>query len=377
MMRFPAVRWMSVALVVFAARLAGAQGNLSTHGLGYPPGQLSTIAGTMGGSIGEGDAFSPLNPAAIGLLRSAIIFFQAEPEYRKLTVGGQQQRSSVSRFPVFVGELPLGSRWNIGLSASTLLDRTWETTIRDTQVVSGETLGATVIDRSEGSISDLRLALAFAPVAWVRLGVGGHVYTGRDVLTTARTFDNPDFAVDSQQTTLSFGGNAVSMGAQTVWPRLGSVAVSYRKGGALRVYNGDTKVGSATAPDHFGLTAMYLGIAGTTLAARAAHDSWGNTAGLSPTLNHHEGWDFGVGADVTGPKFGPSPVALRAGGRWRTLPFSPTADPVKERTVSFGFGFPMARGAVELHVGALRASRTSTIASETAWTISTGFAIRP
>ena len=50
---------------------------------------------------------------------------------------------------------------------------------------------------------------------------------------------------------------------------------------------------------------------------------------------------------------------------------------VKERTFSGGFGFPMGGGRVELHLGALRATRTSGNTTENAWTISTGFAIRP
>lgn len=367
---------LTVGLVPTGA--AHAQGNLSTQGLGFPPGQLSTPAISMGGAIGEADPFSPLNPASIGLLRTAIIFFQAEPEFREVRVGGQMLRSSVSRFPLFMGSLPLGPRWTLSVSASTLLDRTWQTTTRDTQFISIDTLAATVRSRSEGSISDLRLAAAFAATSWLRIGLGGHAFTGRDVLSAIRVFDDTGrFVRDTQQTTLSFGGNAVSVGAQTVWPRIGSIGVSYRRGGSLRAYNGDSTVGRATAPDHVGVSLMYLGITGTTLGVRAARDAWSNTRGLGQTLNVHEGWDLGLGADVTGPRFGDSPIGLRAGVRWRTLPFSPTVEAVKERTVSGGIGFPMAGGRVELHFGALRATRTTTIASENAWTISSGFALRP
>lgn len=367
----------AVAALLVATAL-DAQGTLSTQGLGFPPGQLSTPAISMGGSIGEADPFSPLNPASIGLLRTAIIFFQAEPEFREVRVGSQLVRSSVSRFPLFMGALPLGPRWTLGLAASTLLDRTWETTTRDTQFIGIDTLAATVGNRSEGSISDLRLAAAYAATSWLRIGVGGHAFTGRDVLRTTRAYDDTvRFVQDTQQTTLSFGGNAISGGVQAVWPRIGSAGVSYRHGGALRTYNGDSIVSRASAPDHFGLSLMYLGISGTSIAARAARDSWSRARGLSSTLNIHEGWDLALGADVTGPRFGDSPVGLRAGFRWRTLPFSPTPSAVKERTVSGGLGFPMAGGRVELHLGALRATRTSAIASENAWTISTGFALRP
>jgi hypothetical protein len=365
------------AVVSSAATLA-AQGTLSTQGLGYPPGQLSTPAGAMGGAIGEVDPFSPINPAALGLMSSPIVYFQAEPEYRELRIGGQLYRSSVTRFPVFLGGLPLGERWWISLSAATLLDRTWETTTRDTQFVGNDTLPGTITDRSEGSIADLRFAIAYAPAGWLRLGVAGHAYSGRDVLRTIRSFDDSTaFAGTLQSTTLSFGGNAISVGAQTVWPRVGTIGVSYRHGGTLRVYEGDQVLGRGSVPDHLGVSVAYLGLRGATLAARAAKDSWSQTQGVTSSGNIHEGWDVGFGADVTGPRFGGSPVALRAGVRWRTLPFSISDTPVKERTLSGGVGLPFASGRVELHLGVLRATRTSGNTSEGAWTISTGFGVRP
>ena len=368
----------ALTITVGAPRGAGAQGNLSTQGLGFPPGQLSTQATSMGGAIGEADPYSALNPASIGLLTTPIIFFQAEPEYRSVRIGGQLLRSSVARFPLFLGSMPLGPRWTISAAASTLLDRTWETTTRDTQIVNGDIVAATVLNRSEGSIADLRFAVSYATTSWLRIGVAGHAYSGRDVLKSSRTFDDTlRFVRDTQQTTLSFGGNALSVGAQTLWPRIGAIGVSYRRGGSLRTYNGDSTLSTGSVPDHFGVSLVYLGIAGTTLGVRAARDSWSNTKGLSSTLNVHEGWDIGVGADVTGPHFGGSPVGLRAGARWRTLPFSATTTPVKERSLSGGFGLPMAGGRVELHLGAVRATRTSGGTSENAWTISTGFGVRP
>jgi hypothetical protein len=354
-----------------------AQGTLSTQGLGFPPGQLSTAARTMGGAIGEVDPYSPLNPAAIGMLTSAIVMMQAEPEYRKVQVGSVSQRTSVARFPLFQGALPLGSRWAIGVAASTLLDRTWETTTPDSQTLP-ETIRWTNAERSEGSIADLRLALAFAPAPWIKIGVAGHAYSGRDQIRSIRTFeDTIRFAADTQGTTLSFGGNALSVGAMAIRPRLGALGVSYRKGSGISTEIGGTTVSTATVPDRFGVSAVYLGVRGAAFAFRAAKDKWSALEGMRSNLNIHEGWDMGVGADVSGPSMGSAPLALRAGGRWRTLPFSIDASPIKESTFSGGFALPLSRNRVELAMGALRASRTGTGATETAWTLSTGFSVRP
>ena len=378
------------ALTVGIAAGADAQGTLSTQGLGFPPGQLSTHAKSMGGATGETDPVSPLNPAAIGLLNAPILAFQVEPEYRELTIGGRSIRTTVSRFPLFMGALTLGGKWAVSLSASTLLDRTYETVTRDSQIVNGDSVNSTVTERSEGAINDVRVAVAYAPSTWLRIGVGAHALTGSDVLATTRAFDDTiRFVTDAQRTVVGFGGTAMSVGAITMFPRVGALGVTYRRGGSIRAYDDDLVVGSGRAPDHIGVSAVYLGIRGTALAVRAAKDNWSQLEGMARTLNVHEGWDMGVGADVTGPRFGSSAIGLRAGARWRTLPFAPSTTPVKEKTWSGGFVLPFARRGVELHVGALRASRsmdTNPIAdpfpgsspiSEKSWTLSTGFSVRP
>lgn len=365
-----------VALALLPAT-APAQGTLSTQGLGFPPGQLSTAARSTGGAIGELDPYSPLNPAAIGSLTSAIVMMQAEPEYRKVQIGEASHRTSVARFPLFQGALPLGSRWAIGVAASTLLDRTWETSTRDSQTVP-ELIRSTIIERSDGSIADLRLAVAYSPAAWFRIGVAGHAYSGRDQIRLIRAFDDTArFAADTQGTTLSFGGNAVSFGAVALRAGLGVIGVSYRKGSGISAEVGGTTASSARVPDRYGVSAVYSGIRGAAFAFRAAKDEWSALEGLRSDLSIHEGWDLGLGADVSGPRVGTGALALRVGGRWRTLPFSFDADPVKETTFSGGFALPLARNRVELSMGLLRASRSGTGASETAWTWSTGFSIRP
>jgi hypothetical protein len=374
-------RWLTaVAQIVFATELA-AQGTLSTQGLGFPPGQLSTRAITMGGAIGEVDPLSPLNPAAVGMLRTSIIMMQAEPEYREVKAGAASQRTSVARFPLFLGSMPLGPRWAVMASASTLLDRTWGTSARETQVVGVDTVGSTVSQSSDGSLADVRFAVSYRARAWLQLGFGGHAYSGNDVLKTIHAFDDTvRFSADTLRTALGFGGKAFSTGAVAFWPQVAAIGLTYRRGGTLNTYQGTKivpgRVGSA--PDHFGVSAEYLGIKGTALGLRVATDQWSRLKKLSPTMIVHEGLDIGAGADVLGPRFAGGQVGLRFGARTRTLPFSASATAVRERTLSVGFGLPLASQRAELSVGALRAARTGPVGqSENAWTISTGFLVRP
>ena len=70
---------------------------------------------------------------------------------------------------------------------------------------------------------------------------------------------------------------------------------------------------------------------------------------------------------------------LRAGYRWRTLPFGLSTSPVDEKTLSFGAGFIVGRGGRgAIDIATLRANRTAgSDLSETAWTLSVGITVRP
>src|SRR5688500_8106791 len=98
---------------------AGAQGNLSTQGFGYPPGQLSTTAMSLGGATGELDPASALNPATAALWGASVLFMQYEPEIRTVTSSGASARTTTARFPMVGVSMPLGRRLTAQVSAST------------------------------------------------------------------------------------------------------------------------------------------------------------------------------------------------------------------------------------------------------------------
>src|SRR6476659_2210484 len=85
--------------VAFVATRAQAQGTLGAQGFGYPPGQLSAYSRSLGGATGETDALSPINPAALALLRRGGLYIQSEQENRSLESGGQTGSTQVYRFP--------------------------------------------------------------------------------------------------------------------------------------------------------------------------------------------------------------------------------------------------------------------------------------
>jgi hypothetical protein len=377
----------TAGLLVVAATLLhgaslGAQANLSGQGLGFPTGQISTRAEGAGGAIAELDPLSMVNPAALGFIGTTTLFFQIEPEYRRVTIGSASDRTTTARYPLFTAILPLGSRWAFAISSATLLDRTWTTSVDSNVVLGTDTVSSTFLFGSSGSINDLRIAASWAPTQYVRFGLGGHLISGSDRVFVGRTFvQSAAFGNFADSTTLGFDGGAVSAGVELVVPSLAIASASFRKGGNLNATRNDTALGSARVPDRLGFSLAYIGAAGTQIAARTSLDKWSSLNALSQGTSHAvDAWDTSVGADVAGPRLGSWPLMLRIGGRWRTLPYTagPANDKVKEQSFSGGLGTTLGGGRVLTDVTVLHARRDAGIGvSERAWTLSIGFGIRP
>ena len=122
----------------------------------------------------------------------------------------------------------------------------------------------------------------------------------------------------------------------------------------------------------------YTGFTG----ASAASGEWQNWSKLdrlgSDQLTTFDGWDYGLGAEVRGPRWFGSDIPLRVGVRRRTLPFGAGGEEVRETSVAFGWGFTIATGRAVADLGLSRASRTAEGgASERATTFSIGLIVRP
>jgi hypothetical protein len=379
-----------IAIALGVAHEARAQGNLSTFGFGYPPGQLSARAQASGGAIGEIDPVSTLNPAALINWGGSAVYFQIEPEFRRVTFSGGSDRTTTARYPLTGGALSLGSRWMLGVAASTFLDRSWATTFRTTHQLGNETVPATTTFRSEGAINDVRLAVAWAARPGLRLGVGAHALTGRNVLSVTDAFDDvARYDTLRQDTTVSYRGTALSAGVEVRAGTVATVAASMRVGGRIRAVSGDATLRTATVPTRFGVTVAYLGIANSAIALRTAYDKWSSLEALGrPGLRAVDAWDTSLGADVAGPRIAADrTLMLRAGFRWRTLPFAatPVEDGttgaprnVRERSFSAGAGTTLARGRASIDLGVIRASRDAGLSvDERAWILSIGMSVRP
>ena len=370
--------WYGAATLLVIAVPARGQGALSTQGFGYPPGQLGTRAQTTGGGLAEFDPQTALNPAAISGWGRAAIYLQYEPEFRRVTSAGADSRTTTSRFPLVAVATRVHERATMGLSVSTLLDRTFVTRNEAVRIVDGTPV--TTIERfsSTGAINDVRLAGSYEWRKSVRLGVGLHAITGENRLIVNGQFGDTA-TLELQRTAISYGGTALSAGAEWRPSRLFAIAASARKGATLRARASGALLASAKVPDRFGAGIRYDGIGGASLGARLDWTGWSALGALGgDSLTAKDAWDFGAGADVSGPRVGERVIALRSGVRWRTLPFELRGAEVHELALSLGTGLPLARDRATLDLGVLRAMRSAGgSAKERAWTLSVGLTVRP
>jgi hypothetical protein len=389
-----ALRFMPLAVgCLSVAATAGAQGNLSGHGFGFPPGQLSTRGLATGGGVAEVDPQGATNPAAIMLWGANVLFGQYDPEFRTVDVPGEGKSSTmIARFPGIGTSFRFGERVAAGLNVSTYLDRTWATTFERDQVVGADTVPATTVYTSDGSISDFRLAIAYGVGSQLSIGVGGHVFSGEHRVTHSQAFgDTVRFAGVFERSDVSYAGLAASAGFEARLGRAWQLAGSARYGGNITSEVNDSTLTRARIPNRYGASAAYHGIAGATLSARASFEEWSALQPLgTDAVTAFDAWDFGGGAEMTGPRMGQRVMTLRAGARHRTLPFGAAGAKVNELSFSAGFGIPISVDRAALDVAIVRSARerqggdppsapgaTVGSVSETGYTISFGIRVRP
>ncbi len=367
------------AVVAGSAR---AQGTLSSQSLGYPPGQLSTRAQGTAGALGDIDARSPINPAALVLRPVPQIYAQYDPELRSVTGPTGTARTTTARFPNFGAVLPLYGRFVMGVGASTLLDRTWATQTEKTQMLGTDAVASTESLRSEGGITDLHLAAGYTPIGRLRVGLGLHGYTGSTRVTARDIFaDTLRYRNISQTTQLSYSGAAISGGViLDIVPQL-SVAVSARKGGSATMYAGDSVLSRGHIPDRYSGTVSFQGLPGTLIAVRGSRERWTEIASLSTLKSPAvDATDVSAGLESAGPRVGGLPLLLRAGVRRRTLPFPVpgVANDITETSFGGGLGVPIALDRVTLDLAVLRSSRSGVAGvDEHAYNLSFGLQVHP
>jgi long-subunit fatty acid transport protein len=372
------------ALVAAAPRLVSAQGTLGSQGYGYNGGEASTRSRGAAGALAEFDAASPLNPAAMLQLGRSAIVIQYDPEFRTTYVPGNSTSTSVFRFPLFSAMIALGpeSRGMVGVTASSLFDRSWGISDSAVQNIGGDTATYRQSITSRGGMSDVRLGFAWKFTDRIRAGLGFHAIVGNNQVTTVRSFpDSLAKYVPAQLATdLRYWGKAVSVGAEWTPIDRVSIAGSARFGGSLAVSIRDSgQLASGRVPARMGLSVRTDIAKGAQITASATWNGWSAMRSmLQDPRGTQDAWDGALGVESNGPVTFGLPTVWRAGVASRTLPFGVGAYGVKEGSVAGGISFFLGQGRSILDLALSRAARSASGGlSENATTFSIGLSILP
>lgn len=373
------------ALALVSPTVAHAQGTLAAQGLGYPSGGVSTRTLGAGGAAAEVDPVSTLNPAALAQVGTFEVFGQGHVERRRTEVADPASTAVIPTFPLAGFAMSVSSRWVVGISLSSFLDRTWATITERQLILDGTEVTAEDRASSEGSINDIRLGVAYRLSSRVALGLGGHLYTGENRLQLLRRFpDESGFGTFTQGTVLDYVGNALSAGVLVQPTDRLAIGLSGQLGFDLEARQRDSLLASASVPARMGISAQYR-IAGAAFSARAGWTQWTDLADLSErdgpspsTLEPNDTFEYAFGVDLEGPTLFRQSVVLRTGIARRDLPFGVGGNVIAETQVSGGIGIPLARGRALLDLAVVRASRSGVSgASERGWITSLGLLVRP
>lgn len=368
---------LALAPVAAGPSPAGAQTPATSLGLGYPTPPVDARAAALGGAdVGllEG-TFSIANPADLVEFSEASLSVSGAPEAVTAKGAGPASGSTGrSRFSTLRAVVPLGE-WAASVGFGAELDQDWKFTDRDTLVASTGRFPFEERRENDGGVStvDVSVARSVGPLS---VGVSYQRLTGSLRQDLERRFEP-----------------SVDGGARAPLPVTQSSAWSYSgwrlKGGVGLELGGRVRVGGVytwssdleAEPDSLVTLAVEdPGAAGrvTEIAMPASarvgasalladdwlvavSGGWSRWSETSPSLEEDRARDVywgGGGVEFRGLELGSFPVRLRAGGRWRELPFFLSGrGAADERAATFGFGTEVAGGTAQVDVGLELGSR--------------------
>ena len=360
---------------------AAAQGSsFALRGLGWAGRPVSARTAGVGGAYAAFDPAMGTNPAALGRQRSVGGWAVGAPSRRTFDGPLGTATNETVRFPLLGFAAPTPYRVTVGLSISDYLDRSYAIALRDTVNIRGEDEPYTDAVRSVGGVTDIRLGAAYRAQPRLLLGAGLHFYTGSARLSAQRVFDDASFLAVLITENTDFRGIGGSFGVLAQPLRRVELGASVRLNGQLRSQNSSGITARTPLPlEASGGLRLEL-VPGVLLAGTAQWAGW-SRADSALRAETAEGardtWSLGVGAEALRVTLIKLRTPLRAGYRWRQMPFSSLGQEVSEQAWSAGFGFQFAQERAALDLAYESGSRSAGPTKETFFTVFVGLTVRP
>jgi hypothetical protein len=379
----------AVLLAASAPEAVAQESVFGIRGLGFLGRPVSARSAGMGGGEALFDGSSAVNPASLASWHSLAGWAVGAGSQRSVDAGTGTVSLTSMRFPLFGFAAPIGRRIVVGVTVSDFLNRNWDVQQTDTVMPRDSAVPVTDRTKSIGGVSDLRFAAAYWLTDRIALGAGFHVLTGSVQTAIERDFpSDPAYRTFVQITETQYRSTAASFGLfVTPVPRL-VLAASARFNGRLRSDNPGASARVHLPTELSG--GIYLGpLQGITVTSFVSHADWSVASGdleAAGQAGARDVWSLGIGAQVSSVKLFGHVAPLRAGYRWRQLPFLvpepnpalPTrAVPLSEHAVSLGIGFLLAGGRANLDAALEGGSRTAGSVSERFTTMLVGVSVFP
>ena len=380
------------ALLAACAPEAAAQDSVfGIRGLGFLGRPISARSAGMGGGAAIFDGSSAVNPAALAAWNSLVGWAVAAGSKHSFDPGTGPVSLTAMRFPTFGFATTFGSKLVVGVSVSDFLNRNWYVQQTDTVMPRDSALPVTDRTRSLGGVTDIRFAAAYRVTSRLAFGVGFHVLSGSVQTAVERDFPaTPAYRPFSQAMQTDYRGLGASFGLFVTPIQQVVLGASARFNGRLSATN-PTASASVRLPTELGGGIYVTPWEGIRLATTVIHDNWSVAAsdlvaaGQPPA---RDVWSVGIGAEIALLRMFGEVTPLRAGYRWRQLPFPvpevntlvPSQSimrPLSEHALSAGISFTVASGRANVDVAVEGGSRTAGALTESFTTMLVGITIFP
>ena len=363
-----------------APAVAAADSVFGIRGLGLLGRPLSGRAAATGGAFSLFDAASALNPSALGQWLGPAGWGVGAASSRRYSNGPTSVTLGSTRFPLFGFAAPVGQRLVVGVSMSDYLNRTWSVATTRDSTLRGSTVTLTDVASSTGGVTDLRLGAAYRINPSFVVGAGIHGLAGSTQLSVERSFADSTFSDYRDVATTAFSGLGISLGVQGRVSDYLAVAGAVRLNAPLTAKADDGATARVAMPAEFSGGVMFAPVRGVGFAATVGYQTWARSAADLVAAGQDRSrsvWSVSVGSEIDVFDLLGQRVPVRAGYRWRQLPFTSLGAPISEWAVSGGIGFSLARDRTSIDIAAESGTRSAGPATESFKSLFFALTVRP